>query len=499
MSEIRRLPSEVEEFLKRDGPQTLLLRGEPGSGKTSLSLELLHEFDGKRIYVTARVPSAKVTRDFHWLVGPDPIDWRVIDLTERPGSLDEAAHTLVRAHELLTETDDSEVMKALWLPGAIQEAWGDTKADAPALIVVDPWNAFVDYYTESAGRAGATPPTLREIERTLLNMIARTKIHLVFVMEGHEASHLDYLADGVLVTSREKSGPFTERWLNLSKLRGVAIDRPMYPFTLEGGQFRCITPLAAVDGLSPTGPERDPTPHDPRLWPGNPDFARHFGRFGDGAFTLIELAPEVPREVPRVLLFPVMAQALNGGGRVLLIPPPTLAPEDSYLELRSVVAAGTLRDRFRVMSAFPSPLLSGGSDSILVPPNRVSWTKDGITVPVPEDPSFRVANPAAHGMNLMVVYFSGLEGLAQSGGVTLTREAIAGACRFTFGGEPTHMVAIGRTGDAYFASVAPITQLHLRVESRYGRILMHGTRPFTEEFALTQAAPTSPYRLLRIN
>jgi KaiC/GvpD/RAD55 family RecA-like ATPase len=500
MSRVKRLPDEIVKFLELGGPQTVLVRGGPGTGKTSLCLEMLHEFVGKRLYVTCRVPRAKIHQDFHWLVEPDPVEWKILDLTERPSSLEEAAAVLLNAKRLISSSEDSaDAIRALWLPGAIQEAWGTINPEEPALVVIDPWNAFVEQYAESGIRANLVTPSIRDLERTLLNLVGRTRIHLIFVIEGSDESQLDYLVDGVLVTNRERAGTHLERWLTLSKLRGVAIDHPLYPYTLDGGKFRCITPRNGPSELVPVGPERDPAPMPNQLWPGNTDFVREFGRLSNGAMTLIELAPEVPREVPRVLLLPVMAQALRDGGRVVLIPPPTLSPEDSYSGLNALIAPEVLERQFRVLGVFPNREMADKMHSVFISPSRISWTKDGVTVPVPEDPTFRVGLPGVQAVNLMVVYFSGLEGLAQAADAVLTREAIPGAAHVTFGGAPVHLIAIGRGGDAYFNAVSPLAGTHLRVESRQGRVLVHGFRPFTEEFALTQPDESSPYRLTRLN
>jgi KaiC/GvpD/RAD55 family RecA-like ATPase len=65
MSAVKRLPDELAEIMKLEGPQTLLVRGGPGTGKTSPRLKLLHEFLGKKLYVTCRVPRSKVHQYFH--------------------------------------------------------------------------------------------------------------------------------------------------------------------------------------------------------------------------------------------------------------------------------------------------------------------------------------------------------------------------------------------------------------------------------------------------
>ena len=500
MSRAKRLPDEVLDFLKAEGPQTLLVRGGPGTGKTSLCFEMLHEFEGRKLYVTCRVAPAKIRQDFHWLAGPDPVDWKILDLTTRPSSIEEAAKVLINANHLLSATEgNDEALRALWLPGAIQEAWGQTDPNEPTCIVIDPWNAFVEQYADSGGQATTAVPSVREIERTLLNLIGRTRIHLIFVIEGPDQSLLDYLVDGVIVAERPQVGAYLERWLTLSKLRGVAINQPLYPFTLDGGRFQCVSPSLGPGGMVPAKPETDPLPSPGELWPGNADFARTFGRLRSGAMTLFELAPEVPREVPRVLLLPIMAQVLGDGGRVVLIPPPTLSHEDSYSGLRKLVSPEVLNERFRILGVFPTQEMTANLASVFVPPARISWTKDGVTVPVPDDPVFRVGSPDKKIMNLMVVYFSGIEGLAQSAAAVLTREAIPGAAHITFGGAPVHLVAVGRAGDAYFGEMSPLAGSHIRIEGRQGRILLHGFRPFTEEFAMTQATEQSPYRLMRMN
>jgi KaiC/GvpD/RAD55 family RecA-like ATPase len=67
---------------------------------------------------------------------------------------------------------------------------------------------------------------------------------LILVSEkfGSSPTTLDYMVDGVVTLSRLTMDHRNARELELEKLRGVRINQPRYPFTLEGGRFQYIEP-----------------------------------------------------------------------------------------------------------------------------------------------------------------------------------------------------------------------------------------------------------------
>ncbi len=240
------IPRELVDFLKLPGPQSMLLRGPPGSGKTSLSLALLESFAGDRFYVTNRVPEDDVLMAFPWLGENSQHGIQMLDNTASD-NITQATRALLRGSPGLVSDlagETREFAEFLWLPEPLQLAWSRLEADKASLIVIDSWDALVDSYLGRTDGAGSGElPTRADIERSLLRRMGRAKTHLLFVLERDEQTQLDYLVNGVGVTSREVVHGRLERWLTIYKLRGVRIENPLYPFSLESAHFECIVPI----------------------------------------------------------------------------------------------------------------------------------------------------------------------------------------------------------------------------------------------------------------
>ena len=231
------IPRELLDFLRLTGPQSMLLRGPPGSGKTSLSLALLEAFPGNRFYVTNRVPNDDVLSSFPWLGRNGHHGIKVIDNTHYDLSIAQSTHALLQeSMDVLTDSpaETRELTEFMWLPEPLQEAWSRLDPKQSTLIVIDSWEALVDGYLGSSdGVARAELPTKAEVERSLLRRMGRATAHLLFVLEREDQTQLDYLVNAVGVTAREVVDGRLERWLTIYKLRGVRIENPLYPFSLE--------------------------------------------------------------------------------------------------------------------------------------------------------------------------------------------------------------------------------------------------------------------------
>src|SRR5215510_3994012 len=56
----------LSRFLQTPG-HVLLIQGAPGSGKTSLALELLHNVESLKLYASTRVSPSKLRQHFPWI------------------------------------------------------------------------------------------------------------------------------------------------------------------------------------------------------------------------------------------------------------------------------------------------------------------------------------------------------------------------------------------------------------------------------------------------
>jgi KaiC/GvpD/RAD55 family RecA-like ATPase len=499
------IPRELRDFLKLPGPQSMLLRGPPGSGKTSLSLALLQSFTGTRCYVTNRVPEDDVLMAFPWLGENGSHGIQMLDNTKSDG-VAQAARALARGSPNLVSDDPTETRELtdfLWLPEPLQRAWGQIDPKKPSLIVIDSWDALVESYL---GRPDSVNdinlPTREDIERSLLRRMGHARTHLLFVLEREEQSQLDYLVNGVGVTSREVVEGRLERWLTIYKLRGVRIENPLYPFSLESAHFECIVPLRPYAQLhgGRFNPEPDRLPG--RLWPGSAAFAESFGRLPLGKSTLMEVEKEVPNHIPLLLLAPAIASTVAQSGRVIFVPDASTRPDDVWESLHGCVE----RDRFLSQVRFLLPPAGPNEGTSEFEPTivRLGQPTEGI-VPGPKDDigmdQFLRSGSTAESPGLFVVFLQGLVAAATSLGMAITPEVaqrLPGQIQAAVRGSPIHAIAVGSSPSALLDPLRSTAALRLHVRQVQGRVFLHASDPWTPSFVLTEGTDTTPYGLLRI-
>jgi len=499
MSTVVRIPPELEAFIQPPHAQTLMIRGPPGSGKTMLALALMESFHGRRVYVSLRVTRGSLLRQIPWLgmVAPEGIE--IVDASEETAHVQDRGQLKIKDNVVSQQEEARELDEFLWLPQAIQSAWSKTDAKNPTLVVLESWDAIIDQYFERVVGPGEPIPSRTEIERILLRRMAKGNISLVLVLERDTPSTLDYQVDGIAETSRLLKEGRLERWLGIQKLRGVKISVDTYPFTIAGGRFAAITPagLGAFDRIHP--PVKDPRPKDPGMWPGSTDYAEAFGRLLPDAMTLLTLDTAVPREVSRAITGPMVIQSIQAGGRTLVIAPGSLEPEDSYISIVDNLPKDAVRSRLRVMSALPRHHRAEDMPELTIPFDRIHWTKAGPSVPIPDDSEFLIATPQKSDRpNLLVVYLSGLEAMAEGAGLPVAHAILPALAEAVFPQSPVHVICVGRLEDPVLQSVSPLSRCLIDLQYSNGRVFLSGRRPYVSPHILSDQGGVEPYRLTRI-
>ncbi|HTT14611.1 MAG TPA: gas vesicle protein GvpD P-loop domain-containing protein [Thermoplasmata archaeon] len=502
MSVAVRLPPEVREFLDLPGPQTLLVRGPPGSGKTTFGLALLEAFKGDRVLlITSRVSEGELVREFPWL-GNGGRSIQIVDTSLQTETIREAAKMIERSREHLIGAESAEGREAtsfLWLPPPVQDAWSRLDPGRRALVVIDSWDALIEQYLGSAAN-GHGSPDRAEIERLLLRRMAQSPAHVVFILEREEQTALDYLVNGVLVARREMGEERLQRWLTISKLRGIRVENPIYPYTLEGGKFESILPAKPYTLLRPGRPDPEPDTMPDHLWPGSGEFAASFGRLAFGRLTLLEMDESVSVEAGDLLTMPIAAFVLSKGGHVLVIPHASESPEEVRDRLVPIAPPELVRSGLRVMVGRALAAgAEGGPLRLHVDRLEFTATEDR----PPEAPSIRFLRDGSSPTtpNLLVASAQGLEGMATTFGTPVNAEnavRLPGTILTALRGHAAHAVVVARRNSVFLAALRASASIRLDLGIRQGRLFLHGVSPWTPNFVLTEARERGPYGLLRV-
>jgi KaiC/GvpD/RAD55 family RecA-like ATPase len=508
MSSAVRLPAELRQFLALSGPQSLLVRGPPGSGKSTLCLALLEAFAGEKLLITSRVTQLELHREFPWMASSPTSGLQIVDASsvEPPyrGGFAAVAEATVLSEGDRTEQD--ALSEFLMLPAPVQEAWSRLPTHRASAVVIDSWDALVEQYLGMRQRHGPDSLDRAEVERMLLRRMSRSPCHLILVLEREEQSQLDYLVNGVVVTRRELSDDRLERWLLIPKLRGIRVASSSYPYTVEGAKFQCIEPVRTPSEL-PRGtidPEPEPVPR--QLWPGSRSFAANFGRLPLGKISVLEADEDLPDEVLQHLVRPAIGHTLAQGGRVLLVPPASLSADDIWAGISDIATPTILGQSFRVVdvSRELAPAAAGGRPELvptIVSPNSLVSSASNPIAGDAELTRWLKGTSASAKPGLVVVYVSGLESLSAALRVAITPDVAAtfiANIQTTLGGANVHMVALARPATPLATAVRSLAAIRIQVRGRLGRVFLYGAKPWTPGFVLTEASDGGPYDLLRI-
>ena len=322
-----KIPQVILKFLSGSGGRSILLKGAPGTGKTTFALELLNTMKNiQRVcFISARVEEQALKSHIPWL------DFKVLlpkdMIASHPESKDEdsPAQKLYRSEldklesrveagdEFLEDPYDREdgtgtIEGNTWtfdisniLP-EIDRLYDTIEIAFPdkSLVVIDSIDALREKYGISSRRL---------IQTLQKDLVEKSNMNVVFIMEKCTPSDLDFLGDGVISLEMDELDGRRLRLMKIEKLRGFPIHSPRIPFTLEGGHFSCFRGIGKYMGTD--GPEEHILVRDRAA-------KMELGgvlsnTLEEGAYNIIEIDSDVPVDVVQMLVFSLLEESLSKG------------------------------------------------------------------------------------------------------------------------------------------------------------------------------------------
>ncbi len=252
------IPSELNDFFSSGG-RSLILKGAPGTGKTTLALELLRHFRSSHdpCFISGRIDETTLREHLPW-IDPDVLLARGDDESARHRRKGMVSRSeLDRLESRVEEGDGTLEGDYDPGPGASQiekDAWTidvmallpemdrlydrlETARNGKIMVAIDSIDSLAEKY-------GIAPKRL--IFAIQKDLVEHSNANVIFILETSETNSLDFMGDGVVSLEMDELEGRRLRLMRLEKLRGQRIFIPTYAFSLAGGHFDCF-------GDSPSG------------------------------------------------------------------------------------------------------------------------------------------------------------------------------------------------------------------------------------------------------
>lgn len=364
---IHSFPKEIISFFQHKSGRSLLIKGSPGTGKTTFALQLLEEMadPDKSLYLTTRVSDEALYSQFPWLRDKE-MKARIVDsgrvflktLHSPDGGIEEVVdsqeknQTVSSAREFLKSIGDetgpptkvdrtrlSALLEKNRMP-ELETTYDRVEYVLPekSLLIIDSVEGITHKYNIEA----------EELITTLQkDLVENSQADLIFVMEKAEVPHLEYLVDGVISLTMGELEGRRLREVILLKLRATEIKQPGYLLTLQHGRFHCFEPFL-------------PNREQHNGWEVKPDTDLFYstgindldsllkGGFKKGSYNVIEIGPKVSNEEYHSIVNPILLNfvkqdrgivaVLTGGNhaentRAELVPFTTEETFDKYVRI----------------------------------------------------------------------------------------------------------------------------------------------------------------------
>lgn len=211
-----KIPDDLLQFLNNE-TYSLLIKGDPGTGKTALCLTILKALNIKNnfFYISTGVSPNKLFFYFKWIN-----KYLKIKYSNNYNKSSKDINSLEPFFE------DARLDEPESLFERITNQLMDVRSP---LIIVDSWDGVASFMDRESRLNN---------ERVLQTWLERAGGRLILVSEGNEMTALDYLVDGIVTLKSTKFNNINLREMNLTKLGGINIKKNSFLYTLNNGIFK---------------------------------------------------------------------------------------------------------------------------------------------------------------------------------------------------------------------------------------------------------------------
>jgi len=288
---------EVENALRLMEGYTLLLKGAPGTGKTTYAITLLQRVcngDTKGVYISTRIDPIALYKQFPGLEEQVPRK-NVIDATQSEFSEAES--------QVLYED----------LTSFLRSVYSVVAEENIEILIIDSWDAV-------SFQIGKGDQNIEKLETSMLDIARKTRTHLILINEYTGEKRLDYLVDGILRFEKVQIDDRIVRVVFMDKMRGIQVPHSNYPFTLEGGKFTHFVIPATELGSGRHKVIKETGLPAGYYSTGTPELDRIIGGYPKGGFVLLEIADNSISWSYRPVLFHTISDFLLNNRGVIYMP-----------------------------------------------------------------------------------------------------------------------------------------------------------------------------------
>ena len=280
------------------GNRSLLIKGESGDGKKTLSLDLARNVakDYNIYFITGNKKPEMMHTWYPWTKSFLPSE-NIIQISSNELISSDSnfllAEMLNRISGTVTTVGDPFV--------------SDEEPKKP-FIILDIWDSIITEFN---------PQLKMHAEKLVTSLADKHNGFIVFLSDKEEHSSLEQLVDGVIQTSKLYVDNYMMREITLKKLMGMEIQTSKIPFSFKNGKLYAFSSFLHFEEECK---KFEPVPDSKNIFStGNQNFdAKLGGGFKKGTIIGIEIDPDVDRYAFVPFLLPLVLNFLSHDNSALI-------------------------------------------------------------------------------------------------------------------------------------------------------------------------------------